>query len=107
VMEGISNSLLEAMATGLPVVVTETGGNPEVVVDGECGLLFPVGSHSQLAEHLLLLRDRKDLRMALGQNAVRRVHMEFSLDSMVRGYERVYESLIPAENPGLRAVARA
>src|SRR6185503_14688697 len=55
VAEGISNSLLEAMATGLPVIATATGGNPEVVIDGESGLLFPVGDADALTDHLLLL----------------------------------------------------
>src|SRR5262249_14228373 len=55
VAEGISNSLLEAMASGVPVIATATGGNPEVVVDGESGLLFPVGDAHRLANHLLLL----------------------------------------------------
>ena len=44
------NSLLEAMASGLPVVATATGGNPEVVIDGESGLLFPVGDARQLTD---------------------------------------------------------
>jgi sugar transferase (PEP-CTERM/EpsH1 system associated) len=103
--EGISNSLLEAMATGLPVVATETGGNPEVVINGDSGLLFPVGDDSRLTEHLLALEARSEWRRQLGQRARRRVRAEFSIDSMVRKYEEVYESLEPAAAP-VGAIAR-
>lgn len=106
ISEGISNSLLEAMASGLPVVATATGGNPEVVVDGRSGVLFPVADAAKLAEHLCLLARRPDLRANLGEGAVRRVREEFSIDSMVRKYETVYESLAPAMTVPARAVAR-
>jgi len=104
--EGISNALLEAMATGLPVVVTDTGGNPEVVVGGDSGLLFPVGDDARLTEHLLALEARSDWRLELGQRALRRVRDEFSIDSMVRKYEELYESLGSAAAAPVRAVAR-
>ena len=93
VIEGISNSLLEAMASGLPAVATAVGGNPEVVVDGESGLLFPEGDFNRLADQLLLLRQQPDLRARLSQQARRRVREEFSIDSMVRSYQEVYEGL--------------
>ncbi len=93
VIEGISNSLLEAMATGLPVIATAVGGNPEVVIDGESGFLFPAGNFGGLAERLLLLRNQAQLRSKLGQQARRRVREAFSIDSMVRKYEEVYEGL--------------
>ena len=105
VAEGISNSLLEAMATGLPVAVTDAGGNPEVVVDGQSGLVFRVGDVQQLTEHLLLLGNSKDLRMELGHNALRRVRDDFSIDSMVRKYAQVYESLAPEAKASEPAVA--
>ena len=47
--EGISNAVLEAMATALPVVVTRTGGNPEIVIHGESGLLYPVGGDEKIS----------------------------------------------------------
>jgi glycosyltransferase involved in cell wall biosynthesis len=93
VTEGICNSLLEAMATGLPAIATNTGGNPEVVVDGDSGLLFPVGDDRQLAEKLLLVATQPELRRRLGQNAIRRVQEEFSIAAMVQGYDAVYSSL--------------
>jgi glycosyltransferase involved in cell wall biosynthesis len=93
IAEGISNSLLEAMASGVPVVATATGGNPEVVVDGDSGLLFPVGDGARLAAHLLRLYDEAKLREDLSARARRRVNEEFSLESMVGRYARLYENL--------------
>ena len=105
ISEGISNSLLEAMATGLPVVATATGGNPEVVVDGDSGLLFAVGDSGELAEKLLGLRATKDLRVRLGERALRRIKENFSIDSMVRNYAEMYERLVSVATSPVRAVA--
>ncbi len=91
--EGISNSLLEAMAASLPVVATDTGGNPELVVNGESGLLFPVGDFERLTELLALLYQKPDMRERLGSRAVQRVALEFSLDSMISKYEQMYQEL--------------
>jgi sugar transferase (PEP-CTERM/EpsH1 system associated) len=104
-IEGVSNSLLEAMATGLPAIVTATGGNVEVVADGDSGLLFPVGNIRRLTEHLLFLQTHRDLRLQLGQQAMRRVRQEFSIDSMVQKYEHLYESVALVKPAPLRAVA--
>jgi glycosyltransferase involved in cell wall biosynthesis len=93
ISEGISNSLLEAMATGLPVIVTATGGNPEVVIDGTSGLLFPVRDVKKLSEQLLQLYADVKLRNGLGGGALRRVRAHFSLDSMVQKYEEMYASV--------------
>ena len=81
------------MSTGLPVIATETGGNPEVVVDGKSGLLVPVGDSTRLAEQLLSLEGRPQIRAELGQGAIQRVRDEFSMDSMIRNYARLYEGL--------------
>jgi glycosyltransferase involved in cell wall biosynthesis len=105
--EGICNSLLEAMSTGLAVLATATGGNTEVVVDGESGLLFPVGDFARLARELNRLRARTELRRELGQEAIRRVRNEFSLDSMVRNYDELYETLGRRTATMVGVVARA
>jgi sugar transferase (PEP-CTERM/EpsH1 system associated) len=93
ITEGISNSLLEAMATGLPVVATTTGGNPEVVIDGSSGLLFPVGEWKTLAEVLLTLLHNPEQRQQLSQRALRRIHECFALQRMVNNYQNLYENL--------------
>jgi glycosyltransferase involved in cell wall biosynthesis len=107
IAEGISNSLLEAMAAGLPVVATATGGNPEVIVDGESGLLFPVGDCGKLTEHLLLLDGRRDMRQQLAQQAVRRIRQAFSIDSMIQEYEQLYESLATEVTTPVRVASGA
>jgi len=91
--EGISNSLLEAMATRLPVIVSAAGGNPEVVTDGESGLLFPAGDTEALRGRLLQLAGSPALRARLGGCAMRRVEQEFSSGGMIRRYEHLYSSL--------------
>lgn len=105
--EGISNSLLEAMATGLPVIASATGGNPEVVVDGESGQLFPVGEFGRLAKLLLILREQNELRARLGWQTLQRVKEYFSLASMVRKYEQLYSSLAPSQDAASAAVIQS
>ncbi len=91
--EGISNSLLEAMATGLPVLATDVGGTPEVVDDGRSGLLFPAGGSEKLANRLMDLRISTCLREQLGREARRHAQEHFSIQAMVRRYEDLYEGL--------------
>jgi glycosyltransferase involved in cell wall biosynthesis len=103
--EGISNSLLEAMASGLPVIATNVGGNPEVV-DRDSGLLFPAGDAGALAKHLQLLRTDRERRLDLAQAARRRILTHFSIESMLRNYSGIYESAGRAPKRLLQATAR-
>ena len=92
--EAMSNSVLEYMDAGLPVVATDVGGNPEMVVDGETGWLFPVGDDERLAERLIQLIEAPESANAFGVAGRQRVRANFSLDRMVEGYARVYESYL-------------
>ena len=89
--EGCSNATLEAMYLGKPVVVTDLGGNREVVVQGETGLLVPVRSPEALADGILTCLKQPDRARDMGQNARKAVLARFSLSRMVRDYEQLYE----------------
>jgi glycosyltransferase involved in cell wall biosynthesis len=94
VLEGMSNALLEAMAAGRPVVATRVGGNPELVVDGQTGLLVPPRDAQALADAVIaLLRDRQ-LARRMGEAGRRRVGAEFTLAAMVERMERLYGDLL-------------
>lgn len=101
--EGISLTLLEAMASGLPVVATRVGGNPEVVADSETGLLVPASNPAALAAALLRLRRDSDEAARMGKAARRRVEERFDVRRMVAQYEQMYlgVSAVNTEKLGL------
>jgi sugar transferase (PEP-CTERM/EpsH1 system associated) len=92
--EGISNTVLEAMATGLPVVATAVGGNPELVDHGTTGTLIPPSHPIAMAEAIrgyVLDRGRVKNHGTAGR---KRVEAYFNMESMVAGYLRVYDSVL-------------
>ena len=93
--EGISNTILEAMATGLPVVATNVGGNSEILVDGITGFLVPRGNPDALAAAIRRYVDDPVLRRNHGASARRRCETEFSIGTMVRNYQNLYDELLP------------
>lgn len=94
--EGISVSILEAMSTGLPVVVTDVGGNREIVNDGETGYLVPLNKLSTYPSRVGNLISNRSLRDALSLRARERVTRDFSMDVMIANYQKVYTELLNA-----------
>jgi sugar transferase (PEP-CTERM/EpsH1 system associated) len=94
VMEGISNSILEAMATGLPVVATGVGGNSELVENGVTGRLVPPRDPTAIADALAQYIEDEALRREHGRAGRARAEREFGLDGMVARYVSVYDGLL-------------
>ena len=94
ICEGMSNTLLEAMATGLPGVVTRSGGNPELTKDGQTGWLFAPRDVQALARHLTRLVDDPALRRKFGVAARERAIEQFDLAGMMRHYRELYFELV-------------
>jgi len=92
--EGISNTILGAMASGLPVVATAVGGNVEIVEDGKWGRLFPPRDVSRLASLIEEYVDQPALRANHGSAARAAAASRFGLESMVQKYQALYESVL-------------
>lgn len=90
--EGLPLALAEAMAEGLPAVATHVGGIPELIQDGETGLLVPPRDPAQLAQKLLVLLRSPAMRERLGVAGRRAVRQEFTLTRMIERFEEVYRS---------------
>ena len=94
VSEGLSLTLAEAMAVGLPVLATAVGGNPEVVQDGVTGRLVPAGDPRALADGLLALWKERDRWEGMGRAGRDRVLAHFDVRRMVKDYETLYGSVL-------------
>ena len=92
--EGTPNAILEAMAAGLPVIASKLGGIPEVIRNGETGLLVPAGDLDALTETLLKLRSDPSLRAAIGQAGQNSVRENHSIHSLIERTLQVYEKLL-------------
>jgi glycosyltransferase involved in cell wall biosynthesis len=96
--EGLSNTLLESMAAGVPVVATSVGGNPEIIEDGVSGLLVPPRDSAKLADAMITLLKNPALASSFGAAGKLRIAEVFSLERSVREIEHLYQKLI--EGPG-------
>jgi sugar transferase (PEP-CTERM/EpsH1 system associated) len=92
--EGISNTILEAMASGLPVVATNVGGNPELVRDGETGLLVSPSDPIAMANAIRVYMENPKKREEHGAFGRRRVEAQFSMAAMIDGYLSVYDTVL-------------
>ena len=92
--EGMSNSLLEAMAYGLPCIATRIDGNKELIKDGINGILVPAKNAGALSDTILKLVDDKKLRKIMGKNAFENVKKKYCIKNVAKQYIKEYELLL-------------
>ena len=99
--EGLPVVLLETGAAGVPTVATAVGGIPEVIDDGQSGLLAPAGEPTTLAKHMVALLDDEPRRLSMGHAARDRVRRDFSFTAMSRRYHELFQGLLASSHvPG-------
>jgi glycosyltransferase involved in cell wall biosynthesis len=94
--EGFSNVVLEGMAAGLPMVVTDVGGNAEAVFDGATGFVVPSSNPKAIGEAVLRLARDETLRKSLGDAGRKRVAEHFSMESCLNAHVQLYRTLLEA-----------
>jgi glycosyltransferase involved in cell wall biosynthesis len=92
--EGLPNSILEAMAMGLPVVTTDVAGTRELVIDGQTGFVIPQGDVLGLAHAIMTLAADEQLRRQMAQAGRHRVEQEFTFATRLRRVETLYEQVL-------------
>jgi len=92
--EGLPNSILEAMAMGLPVVTTDVAGAKELVLDGQTGYVLPQGDAASLARAIITLAADGSLRQQMSQAGRQRIEREFSFATRLRRVEGLYEEIL-------------
>lgn len=92
--EGFSNALLECMASEIPMVVTDVGGNAEAIIDGTCGIVIPSKNPQQLSKAILKLAHDESLRQRFSIAAKKRVTQRFNKDRCVSQYYTLYTELL-------------
>ncbi|MBN2589419.1 MAG: glycosyltransferase [Sedimentisphaerales bacterium] len=96
--EGIPNVLKEAMATGLPVIATRTGGSPELVEDGKSGFLVPQKDADALAEKIIYLIEHPEIWPQMGYAGRARVEADYDSDKLNDCLEKIYQQLLVKKN---------
>jgi L-malate glycosyltransferase len=94
ISEGVSITILEAMATGIPVVATAVGGTPEILSDGTGGILVPSRDPARMGAAIVSLAEDHRQRAALAGAARHRLETSFTIDRMVDDYARTYRGLV-------------
>jgi glycosyltransferase involved in cell wall biosynthesis len=94
IQEGCSNSIMEYMACGLPVICSNSGGNSELVTDGKTGFVIPPGNSKALIEKLTWLRNNRNEAIIMGALGRERILRDFTINSMVNKTLSVYRDVI-------------
>jgi sugar transferase (PEP-CTERM/EpsH1 system associated) len=89
--EGISNTILEAMASGLPVIATQVGGNPELVSEGQTGALVPTSDPEAMAQAIAGYATNPEQARVAGQTGRVEIERRFSMEAMVGAYQELYD----------------
>lgn len=103
--EGLPNAVLEAQASGVPVVVTDVGGSPEAINDGRTGILVPPHSPASIAKAILLLAGDASLRFGMGRKAKIWINESFSLIACVEAHQSLYSRLLAKRGAVSRSVS--
>ncbi|HBE67233.1 MAG TPA: glycosyl transferase family 1 [Planctomycetaceae bacterium] len=98
--EGQSNTILEAMAQGIPVVASDIPGNRDLVINDETGYLYQIGDVETLTKRTNHLLRNRELALRLGEAAQQRVQSEFSLPAMIKRHEQLYLSVAEERQQG-------
>lgn len=93
--EGFSNAIIEGMLCGLPMVVTDVGGNAEAVVNGVTGLVVPARDPRAMGDALLSLCRDPERRLRMGSAGKERAMSQFSMEACIAGYESLYRQQMP------------
>ena len=100
VIEGLSQSLLEAMAMGVPCIATEAAGNPDLIRHGENGLLYENHNPTDLAKKMLELYSSAEKRRQMAEAGKKTALEDFSIDQTIEGYQRYFYGLLGIEANG-------
>ena len=92
--EGVSNSIMEAMATGIPVIATDGGGTPEIITDGQNGFIVPMQGVDKAYLLMTELLNDENKRISIGSAAKMHVQQNFLLSHMGDEYMRLYRELL-------------
>ena len=96
--EGMSNSILEAMACGLPIIASNVGGNPNLVKHNKNGYLYPLNQPGKLAEYIGRLASKSEEITTFGQQSRYDAEQLFSINTMVGNYEQLYQDLVGSKS---------
>jgi len=96
--EGLSNAILEGMAAGKPVIATNVGGNSELIIHEQTGLLVPRQEPQQLAEAIIKVLAQPELQEAFGKAGQKRIREQFRMEHMVEHTETLYNTLVASVN---------